>query len=315
MIITPAIGADPTDDTFGVRIAEVSRVLGVPMPTLRSWERRYDIPASAREPGRHRRYTPAELHSLRLMRDQIARGKPAAAAALAVRELLTTTGPAGHFITEILLAATRSDPSTVQEQLTLAHAELGLAGCLDDVLMPAMQQVGHWWATGRCDVDQEHLATEATRAWLETLTASAPPPVDPTPIVLACGPSDLHTIGLEALGTLLRYDRRACRVLGARTPVAAVLTAMSASSADAVVIVSHLSNGRARAIESIRASHLAGALVFFAGNAFSTPRSRRNLPGTYLGTRLEPASHLIDDQLRARTPQSRAGSGSGRQAR
>lgn len=275
------------------------------MPTLRSWERRYDMPASAREPGKHRRYTPAELHSLRLMRDQIARGKPAHAAALSVRELLTTAGPAADFIDEILLAATRSDPRAVQEQLTLANTVLGLARCLDDVLMPAMQQIGQWWATGRCDVDQEHLTTEATRAWLETLTASAPPPADSAPIVLACGPSDLHTIGLEALATLLRYDRHACRVLGARTPVEAVVTALHASSADAVVLVSHLSNGRARAIESIRAANLAGALVFYAGNAFTTPRSRRNLPGTYLGTRLEQATHLIDDQLRTRT--ARAG--------
>jgi methanogenic corrinoid protein MtbC1 len=302
MTVTPAIaGADVVDESAGVRIAEVSRVLGVPMPTLRSWERRYDIPASAREPGKHRRYSPAELHSLRLMRDQIARGMPAHTAALTVRGLLGAAGPAADLISEILLAATRSDPSAVQEQLTSAHRVLGLARCLDDVLMPAMQQVGEWWATGRCDVDQEHLATEATRAWLETLTASAPPPADPTPIVLACGPSDLHTIGLEALATLLRYDRRACRVLGARTPVPAVLTALHASAADAVVIVSHLSNGRARAIESIRAAHHAGALVFYAGNAFTTPRSRRNLPGTYLGTHLEQASHLISDQLLSRT--------------
>ena len=164
--------------------------------------------------------------------------------------------------------------------------------------MPAMQQVGQWWATGRCDVDQEHLSTEATRAWLETLTASAPAPAKAAPIILACGPSDLHTIGLEALAALLRYDRRACRVLGARTPVQAILTALQANRADAVVIVSHLSNGRARATESIRASHLAGALVFYAGNAFTTPRSRRNLPGTYLGTRLEQASSLINNQLR-----------------
>lgn len=81
MIAPSRTGGETADESPGVRIAEVSRVLGVPMPTLRSWERRYDMPASAREPGKHRRYTPAELHSLRLMRDQIARGKPAHAAA------------------------------------------------------------------------------------------------------------------------------------------------------------------------------------------------------------------------------------------
>ena len=110
MMVASAIRVDAPDESPGVRIAEVSRVLGVPMPTLRSWERRYDMPASAREPGKHRRYTPAELHSLRLMRDQIARGKPARAAALSVRELLAGTGPAAEFVEEILLAVTRSDP-------------------------------------------------------------------------------------------------------------------------------------------------------------------------------------------------------------
>jgi methanogenic corrinoid protein MtbC1 len=231
------------------------------------------------------------------MRDQIARGTRASLAAENVRELLGLAGPAADYITDILAAAERSDPVEVREQLSRAQAALGLPACLDDVLLPAMQQIGLWWQTGRCDVDQEHLTTEAARAWLETLTAYAPPPARSATIVLACGPTDLHTIGLEALCILLRYQHWTCRLLGARTSTPALSAAIHASNANAVVIVSHISTGRQRAIQSLREASRRGATVFYAGNAFTAPRSRRNLPGTYLGTRLQEACRIIEAQL------------------
>lgn len=267
------------------------------MPTLRSWELRYNMPESGREVGKHRRYSPAELHGLRLMRDEIARGKRASLAAQSVRELLQLTGAASEFVNDLLDASERADPVAVREHLTRAQGALGLAACLDEVLLPAMRQVGLWWQTGRCDVEQEHLATEASRAWLETLSAYAPTPARPTPIVLACGPTDLHTIGLEALGVLLRYQQWTVRLLGARTSVPALETAIEASSAGAVVIVSHLNSGRSRAIQSLHAANVLGVEVFYAGNAFTSVRSRRNLPGTYLGARLQDACELIDSVL------------------
>lgn len=277
----------------GLPIAEVSRQLGVPMPTLRSWELRHGIPPLVRPRGKHRRYTPEDLHALRLMRDEISRGKRASLAAAAVRELLGIDGPAATCITAILEASQRSDPLAVRAQLDSAYAELGLGACLDDVLLPAMQQVGLWWQTGRCTVEDEHLTTEATRAWLETLSSSAPPPSRPEPIVLACGPTDLHTIGLESLCLLLRHEGWSCRLLGARASVQAVAAAVHATGAKAVVIVSHLNSGRARAVESLRAADRDEVHVFYAGNAFTSPRSRRNLPGTYLGPRLQDAASLI----------------------
>lgn len=284
-------------DSPGLPIAEVSRQLGVPMPTLRSWEIRHGIPPLVREPGRHRRYSAAELHALRLMRDEIARGKRASLAAQAVLEMLGISGPATEHIAAVLLAAQEGDPVAIGTHLTEARTALGLGPCLDDVLLPAMQQVGLWWQTGRCTVEDEQVSTEAARAWLEALGASAPAPSRPTPIVLACGPTDLHTIGLEALCVLLRYDGWSCRLLGARTSVPAVIAALHATQATAAVIVSHLSSGRARAIQSLRAAAGDGAKVFYAGNAFSAPRSRRNLPGTYLGTRLQEALTVLVTQL------------------
>ena len=77
----------------------------------------------------------------------------------------------------------------------------------------------------------------------------------------------------------------------------ALAAAVHATGANAVVIVSHLNSGRARAVESMRAADRGGVKVFYAGNAFSAPRSRRSVPGKFLGTRLQDACALIEAEL------------------
>ena len=64
---------DPARVGGGLSIKDASALLGVPAPTLRSWERRYALPTTSRSPGGHRRYGQVELIQLRLMRDEIGR--------------------------------------------------------------------------------------------------------------------------------------------------------------------------------------------------------------------------------------------------
>jgi len=290
------------EDPRGIPIKDAARILGVPMPTLRSWELRYGVPTFSRGPGQHRRYLPAEVNALRLMRDEIARGHQAAVAAQSVRRLLGGQGPAQDLIHQILTAAERLDAASIRARLDDATATLGLAACIDDVLLPAMRQIGVWWAVGHCDVVQEQMATEAVRSWLDRRSALAPAPTRPRPILLACGPSDLHTIGLESTAALLRNEGWPCRVLGARTSTITIATAARATPVAGVVVVSHLATGRLRAVESIRAVNDVGIAVFYAGNAFSTPRSRRGVPGSYLGGSIEDACAQLTRALAATDP-------------
>jgi DNA-binding transcriptional MerR regulator len=289
--------ARPPDDVRGVPIAEVSLLLGVPMPTLRSWELRYGIPTLTRVMGRHRRYLPAEVHALRLMRDEISRGQQASLAAESVRAVLGIDGEAGAMIHRILAASEQLDSAAIRSILDQASETLGLATCIDDVALPSMRQIGVWWTVGHCDFDQERLTTEAVRGWLDRRSAFAPRPLRPQPILLACGPSDLHTIGLEAMALLLRDHGWACRVLGARTPTLTLTSATIATSALAVVVVSHLSTGRLRAVASMEAVRQLRVPVFYAGNAFTATRSRRGVPGTYLGPRIGIACEIIGRAL------------------
>lgn len=281
----------------GVPIKDVARILGVPMPTLRSWELRYGIPNLSRGPGQHRRYLPEEVNAVRLMRDEIARGQQAGLAAQSVRRLLGGQGPAQELIHHILAAAERLDAASIRARLDESTEKLGLAACIDDVLLPAMRQIGVWWSVGHCDVVQERMATEAVRAWLDRRSAFAPAPTRPRPILLACGPSDLHTIGLESTALLLRYQGWPCRVIGARTSTITLATAARATAVAGVVVVSQLATGRRRAVESIRAIDDLGVEVFYAGNAFATPRSRRGVPGHYLGVGIQAACALLTRAL------------------
>jgi methanogenic corrinoid protein MtbC1 len=288
----------PPADAEGLPISEVSRLLAVPVPTLRSWELRYGIPDTSRSPGNHRRYYPEQLHALRLMRDEIVRGKRASAAARSVRAVLGLDGPARGLTDEFLAASRAGDPGALHEILNRSHKSLGLGSTVDDVLMPGMRQIGLWWATGHCDIAEERLATESVRGWLSDVCSQAPKPNQAGPVLLACGPTDLHTLGLEALATLLRHRGWNCRVLGARVPAEALVTSARGTAAVGVVVVSHLASGRLRAVESIRSVERAGIEVFYAGNSFGSPKSRVAVPGMYLGTRLADACVIVEEKLR-----------------
>lgn len=199
----------------------------------------------------------------------------------------------GDLVERILDASRQYDPLAVRTALDDTYATLGLARCIDEVIMPAMRQVGIWWAEGSCEIDQERMTTEAIRAWLEYRAAFAPAPATNHPILLACGPRDRHTIGLEALAVMLRFQSWPCRVLGSRISTSTLITAVAATNAAAVIVVSHFATGWNHAAASIRAVDDHGIQVFYAGHTFFPGENRADLPGLYLGDRMEDACELV----------------------
>jgi methanogenic corrinoid protein MtbC1 len=281
-------------DLGELTIQQASELLNVPSPTIRSWERRYGVPLVGRSSGGHRRYALAQLDQLRRMRDLIARGRRAVeAAALVKAGYATSPGP---LVEAFLQAALELAPGSIARTLDAARETLGLDRTVDEVLLPAMREVGEWWHLGRIDVSHEHLATNATHAWLASIRPAGAVRPQP-PIILSCGPLDHHTLGLEAIGALLRERQWDCRILGARTPVESLARAAAETEADAVVLVCHVTAGRTAAIEALNSSQLRHRQVFYAGGAFATRRARRGVPGHYLGTNLAQAADLITATL------------------
>lgn len=290
-------GDDAPRARAGLLIHQASEVLGVPAPTLRSWERRYGLPTTVRTPGGHRRYTDAALTELGLMRDEVTIGRAPAEAARRVRGFIDDHGPAHETISAVMAGSTSKDPTAIRAALDDSLAERGLALTIDEVVLPAMRQVGSWWESGRCDVGQEHFTTEVVRGWLAKMTALAPPPASDRWVLLAVGPRDQHTLGLESLAALLVTQGTGCRILGPGTSLRVLVVAVAATSATAVVVVSHLSTQRRSTVESLKAVAATGCPTYYAGNAFLFPGSRRGIPGTYLGESITAAAAMIQDAL------------------
>jgi DNA-binding transcriptional MerR regulator len=286
-------------DSERLRIAAVSELLGIPVPTIRSWERRYDFPAPPRTDGSHRRYGEVELAQLRALRDLVTKGHSTKDAVALVRTRAVPETHDASPLGRVLEAVLSHDSELLRAELDAATERLGVEETIRRVVLPAMREVGARWEAGRCDVGREHLATESVRSWLAHQTFLAPPPFRPRPIVLASGPQDLHTIGLESFAVILARRGWACRLLGARTPPEALVSTVRAHRAVAAVVTAQRAVTRRSAVVAIDAvSAVRGVHAFYAGNAFVAPATRKGVNGTYLGEDLVNAAAILDPTTR-----------------
>jgi DNA-binding transcriptional MerR regulator len=92
-------------------IGAVARVLGIPVPTLRTWEDRYNVVVPERSPGGHRLYSRRQLEQLRFLRDRLNAGLSPADAHRLLREriqggaALDDDDPTGNGGTLLILLA------------------------------------------------------------------------------------------------------------------------------------------------------------------------------------------------------------------
>jgi DNA-binding transcriptional MerR regulator len=279
-------------------IASVSSLLGIPIPTIRSWERRYGFPVPSRTLGHHRRYSLDEIDQLRMVRDEISRGHNARQAVDVVRRSTTEGRPRTELLDRFLVASMHLDPSQLREILTEGTEQLGVEHTIRDVVLPAMREMGSRWKAGVCDTAHEHLATEAVRVWLARQSVMAPPAFRPHPLILACGPKDLHTIGLESFGVVLARRGWSVRTLGALTPVSSLVAAVRAAEARGAVVTSQRSVTRRAAVEAIHAvDRLPSVEAFYAGAGFGPASARKDVPGTYLGDDVVEAAEIMERRL------------------
>jgi DNA-binding transcriptional MerR regulator len=265
LVTAPSRVDDRLDPDARLTIAAVSELLDVPIPTIRSWERRYGFPSPARTQGKHRRYSVAEADQLRMLRDEIARGHATREAVEVVRKSTTSAGPRHELLERFLRFAMKLDPAGLRETLSDAVDALGPEHAIRDV---ARQSV------------------------------MAPAPFRPYPLVLACGPKDLHTIGLEAFGVILARRGWSLRTLGSLTPVDSLVAAVRAAEARGAVITSQRSVARRAAVDAIAAVEaLPGVQAFYAGMAFAPAAGRKDVPGTWLGDDIVAAATVIEQAL------------------
>lgn len=237
-------------------VGAVARRLGVAVTTLRTWHQRYGLGPSRHIPGHHRRYIPADLARLEIMRRLTAEGINPAEAARWARQApeaaivenqararpaggpTIPVGRAGPAPRGLARAAMRLDSVSIGEMITHALTTDGVIATWDGLLRPVLAGLGERHAATAGLIEVEHLVSrcvsQALAAVVRTDTATGAPR-----ILLSCADEEQHSLPLEALAAALTEAGVSHRMLGARVPMAALVAAVARTGPAAVVVWSH----------------------------------------------------------------------------
>jgi MerR family transcriptional regulator, light-induced transcriptional regulator len=233
----------------GLSAGEVARRLGIAVTTLRTWHQRYGLGPTGHAPGRHRRYTTADLDRLERMRQLTIRGVPpaqasrqvlGAAATVAARDgggHAIAVGRAGPAARGLARAALRLDVGAVHALLDEAVAAGGVIATWEEMIVPVLQGIGARHASNGTMVEVEHLLSGCVSAVL----AAVPRPRtgDSPRVLLGCADEDQHSLPIEALAAGLAQAGVPVRQLGARVPPPALRDAVRRTGPAAVGLWAH----------------------------------------------------------------------------
>jgi DNA-binding transcriptional MerR regulator len=230
-------------------VAAVARRIGVAPATLRTWARRYGLGPTSHEAGEHRLYSANDLARLTLMRRLIAAGvAPANAAQQAVAhngevevEKILMSFEIREDVVAALLSAARSLDRKFME--ALLRNDLDKYGVIDswqEVIAPALVEIGAEWALTGEGIEVEHLLSEIIIQILREKSSSVKNPINGRPVLLASVGEEQHSLALHALHAALSESNIECHFLGARTPLDAISTMVSRSAPPAIFLWAQL---------------------------------------------------------------------------
>jgi MerR family transcriptional regulator, light-induced transcriptional regulator len=235
-------------------IKRVSEMLGVPVATLRAWQRRYGVVNPGRSDSGYRLYGAGDIAVLRRMQALVASGwspKEAAAAAVSGESELqrqavdlrrdesesSPTPGAGAEKLDLIAAAAALEPSAVSWLLDEHFAAGSFEHAVDSWLLPELERLGQAWAEGVVSVAGEHMTAAAVQRRLSAAFDAAALASERSPLLLTGLPSGCrHELGILAYATAARRQGLSVVHLGPDLPLADWLTAVERHRPDAVVL-------------------------------------------------------------------------------
>ncbi len=209
----------PGSTGAGLNIAAVARRTGVAADTLRKWERRYGVLRPKRTAGGQRRYDELDVARVEWLRDRLAEGfRIGSAAALLEADRHGLPATLGELRGTLVTAARAGDSRRIGATLDQAFTLHPFGETIDEVVAPALAEVGDPWADGSGVIAHEHLLSETVRSRLERMLSDGRPGIRGT-AVLACAPGERHDLGLLAVGVCLQSEGWLVAYLGADAPV------------------------------------------------------------------------------------------------
>jgi DNA-binding transcriptional MerR regulator/methylmalonyl-CoA mutase cobalamin-binding subunit len=235
-------------------IRAVAKLTGVPLDTIRAWERRYGAVTPQRS-ARGRIYSEKEVQRLALLRDAVARGhaigQVADVADDDLRALLRRTDNlveagvsgrrkvrAGDSILGPLLKTIEAfDCAGADRELNrLSAAVANPRDVVHEVALPLMRITGERWHEGRFTIAQEHMVTELLSGLLASLLRIYGTSNPPAKVLLATPENEHHGFGVLAAAMLTAANGLGAIHLGTNLPAREIVQAARRTEADAILL-------------------------------------------------------------------------------
>lgn len=243
-------------------IGALSRATGVPVETLRTWERRYGVPRARRRPSGHRVY-PIEnvAHLRRVVRVLELGHRPSHVLKLADSDLdalldtaqgvmapapepapgvekapRVAAGRAGSVERELMDATSAFDSGALQSVLELALLRRTRVAFLEEVVTPFLVRIGRTVERGALDIRHEHFASAAVGDFLRGLRRRIESPRPSRHVAMGLLPGHGHELGLLMASLVFADHGWGVVYLGPDTPVAQFVSLARDTSLDAVAI-------------------------------------------------------------------------------
>lgn len=302
-------------------IKHAAELTGVPVATLRAWERRYGVVTPQRTGGGYRLYDDDAVDRLRAMRDLVGAGwaprqaadevaqrsagreQPAPVRAPdALTALPGDAAPAagepgvaegGH--SDLVAACRTLDPPQVAAVLDERFARGSYEAVVDDWLMPALAAVGDAWEHGEVSTAAEHLVAHAVLRRLATAYEAAGTGIRGPRVLIGLPPGGRHELGSLAFAVAARRAGLAVTYVGADLPLDSWLDAVAQVRPHAIVLAVPRAEdvpAAAAVIEAVRAAR-PDLRVLVGGGAQDSP----GLPAPALGHRIGDAADRLAHTL------------------
>ncbi|HVM31024.1 MAG TPA: MerR family transcriptional regulator [Candidatus Limnocylindrales bacterium] len=231
-------------------IKEAASRSGVSVPTLRAWERRYGVVTPARTPSGYRLYDDQAIERLRRMRKLLSAGwRPREAAGEVLRD--RRTGAASEasvdagvsapdtrngMVDRLVASAVDFDSAQVSAVLDEAFARASFEIAMEEVVFPALREVGRRWEQGTLSVAAEHAVSNGIQRRLAVLYEAARRPGERPQVIIGLPPDARHDLGALAFAVALRRVGLDTLYLGSDVPIESWVRSLRQTGARLAVI-------------------------------------------------------------------------------
>jgi methanogenic corrinoid protein MtbC1 len=253
-------------------ISALSQATGVPVETLRTWERRYGFPVPQRTQAGHRVYPTSAVepiksiaqaihlghrasHVVGLPHEELSAllqrapvpappmpldpqplGDPAVEEGCALPAEENSKEELAPVVLHWLDAIRALDEAELERGFRIEKGKLGTLRFLQERVSPMLREVGRRWRKGELTVSHEHFASERVRDFLAGLWRPMSQNNQGPLVICTTLPGEMHHLALHMAASILAME--GCRVLflGMSTPIEDIAKTVAQSKADALLL-------------------------------------------------------------------------------